>query len=316
MSKKTVSIFGGTGYLGSVLTAVLAKNGYRVQVFSRDRNVQNSASCLAYVEYINECPLEDEAKIRKHLKGSDYIINMVGTWDTKKRRVRKAHVEYPKRLYEIADEFGVKKMIHFSALGATEESSSRYLATKAEGEKAVIDRARSGRMKLAVVRPSLIVGHEDPFSYHVARFMRLMPVMMLPMANAELQPVFIDDVTEAVLRLLENDYDQTIFELAGPERYTLKELAGKIAKAVRGTDKGVKSFPTGLASLIALFWGWVPGFPYSRNQIKAAKTPSVSEKNDFAVLGIKPANYDSFVAYEMPTKILDKYYDDRLMARR
>lgn len=316
MNRKKVSIFGGTGFIGSLLTAALSKNGYRVTVFSRDRNVQNNASCLPFVEYVNECKLEDEALIREHLAGSDYVINMIGTWDNNKRRATKAHVAYPKRIFEIADELGVKKMIHFSALGAKEGRPGTFLSTKGAGDKVLLDLAQNRKMKLSIVAPSLVVGYEDAFSYHVARWIRTMKVMLLPMANAQLQPVFVNDITNAVLKLLENDYDQTVFELAGKERYTLKEIAKKISTEITPKKRTIIGFPNWIASFYALFLGFVPRFPYSRNQIKTSKTPSITDRDDFALMGITPASYESVRQYEMPTTVLDKYYYDRLNARR
>mgnify|MGYP001249946465 FL=1 len=316
MNRKKVSLFGGTGFIGSLLTAALSHNGYRVTVFSRDRNVQNSASCLPFVEYVNECKLEDEALIREHLQGSEFVINMIGTWSNKRRRATKAHVAFPKRIFEIADELGVKKMIHFSALGATVNSSSTFLATKAAGDKELLDLAQNRQMKLAIVRPSLVVGYEDAFTYHIARWIRTMPVLLLPMAKAQVQPVFVGDVVEATLKLLAVDHDQTVFELAGTERYTLKEIAKKVATEITPKKRRIIGFPNGLASFIALFIGFMPRFPYSRNQIKASKTPSVTDRQDFEILGITPASYESVRQYEMPTTVLDKYYYDRLNARR
>lgn len=316
MNRKKVSIFGGTGFIGSLLTTALAKNGYRVTVFSRNRNVQNDASCMSYVEFIDECKLEDEAVIRQHMQGSDYVINLVGTWDNNRRRATKAHVDYPTRIFEIADSLGVKKMIHFGALAAKTNSSSTFLSTKAEGDKALLDLAQNRKMKLAIIAPSLVVGYEDTFTYNVARWVRNVRILPLPMANAEVQPVFVNDLLAATQNLLENDYEQSVFELAGDQKYTFKEVAKKIAKESTPKKRTIISFPGFLAGLTAFFIGFIPRFPYNRNQLKTAKIPSVTDRKDFEVLGITPASYESVRQYEMPTTVLDKYYYDRLNARR
>ncbi len=316
MNRKKVSIFGGTGFIGSLLSVALAKNGYRVTVFSRNPNVQNDASCYSYVEFIDECKLEDEALIRHHMAGSEYVINLVGTLDNNRRRATRAHVEYPTKIYNIANDLGVKKMIHFSALGASKDAPGTFLSTKGEGEVALIDLAKNHTTELAVIAPSLVVGYEDRFTYHIARWIRTMPILFLPMAKAEVQPVFVNDILDAVLQILANDYEQTRFELAGKERYTLKEIAQKVAKEITPKKRTIIGFPNTFASFIALFIGFMPRFPYSRNLIKASKTPSVTERDDFAVLGLTPASYESVRQFEMPTTVLDKYYYDRLNARR
>ena len=305
MNRKKVSIFGGTGFIGSLLTTALAKNGYRVTVFSRDRNVQNDASCMSHVEFIDECKLEDEALIREHMAGSEFVINMVGTWDNNRRRATKAHVEYPTTIYKIANSLNVKKMIHFSALGAKTNSPGTFFSTKAEGDKALLELAQNGKMKVEIIAPSLVIGYEDRFTYNLARWIRHSPILALPMASAKVQPVFVNDILSAVQNLLENNYEQAQFELAGPEVYTLKEMAKKIAKEITPKKRTIIGMP-----------GFMPRFPYNRNQLKSAKTASVTDKNDFEVLGLTPASYESVRQYEMPTTILDKYYYDRLNARR
>ncbi|PWD87611.1 NAD-dependent epimerase/dehydratase family protein [Ignatzschineria cameli] len=315
MNRKKVCIFGGTGFVGSPLVVALAKNGYRVTVISRDRNVQNDASCLSYVEFIDGCKLEDEAVIRQHMAGSDYVINLVGTWDNNRRRATKAHVTYPTRIYEIANDLGVKKMIHFSALGA-KEGQSTFFTTKAAGDKALLDLAAKNEMKLAIVAPSLVVGYEDRFSYNLARWIRHSPLLWLPMAEAKVQPLFIDDLIQAVFALLEQDHEQVIFELAGKEQYRIKEIAQKIAKEITPKRRMIIGMPNFIAGILAFFIGFIPRFPYNRNQLKSAKTGSVTTRNDFEKLGLTPASYESVRQAEMPTTVLDKYYYDRLNARR
>ncbi len=316
MNRQRVSIFGGTGFIGSLLTTALAKNGYRVTVFSRNRNVQNDASCMPYVEFIDECKLEDEALIRHHMEGSDFVINLVGTLDNNRRRATKAHVAYPTKIYELANSLGVKKMIHFSALGASENAPGTFFSTKGKGDKALLEMAQKGVTAVHVVSPSLVVGYEDAFTYSIARWVRTMPILFLPMAKAKVQPVFVNDILNAVMVLLSNNYEQTTFELAGKTQYTLKEIAEKVAKEITPKKRTIFGFPDFFASMIALFIGFMPRFPYSRNLIKSSKTPSTTTKNDFAVLGITPASYESVRQFEMPTTVLDKYYYDRLNARR
>lgn len=89
-----------------------------------------------------------------------------------------------------------------------------------------------------------------------------------------------------------------------------------LAKEITPKKRTIIGMPGFIAGLMAFFIGFMPRFPYNRNQLKSAKTASVTDKNDFEVLGLTPASYESVRQYEMPTTILDKYYYDRLNARR
>ena len=195
-------------------------------------------------------------------------------------------------------------------------SPGTFFSTKAEGDKALLELAQNGKMKVEIIAPSLVIGYEDRFTYNLARWIRHSPILALPMASAKVQPVFVNDILSAVQNLLENNYEQAQFELAGPEVYTLKEMAKKIAKEITPKKRTIIGMPGFIAGLMAFFIGFMPRFPYNRNQLKSAKTASVTDKNDFEVLGLTPASYESVRQYEMPTTILDKYYYDRLNARR
>lgn len=69
------------------------------------------------------------------------------------------HVDGARALAEISAEHGVGKFIQVSALNASEDSTSKFLRTKAKGEKAV----REVFADATVVRPGTMYGHEDRF---------------------------------------------------------------------------------------------------------------------------------------------------------
>lgn len=314
---KVISIFGGTGYIGTHLTAALANAGYKVRIFSRDRNVQNSAECMDFVTYRQGCDFTDRDEMRAALTGSDIIINLIGIWDSKKSRLQRAHIDLPIMLYELADELGISKMIHMSALGASKEAKSRYLSTKYQAEEALVERSKESRVMLDIIRPSLVLGHEDPFSYFMARLINYLPWFPLPLANSEVQPIYLDDLVRFIIALLEADQEEAaIYEVAGPTKYTLKELVSKMALEIKGSARGVKSLPNFITAIGVTLFGWLPGSPLTRNQYQTAKVASVTNKNALMEFGIEPLPMESLFAYELHDKVRDQYFDDRLMARR
>lgn len=64
--------------------------------------------------------LEDEDSIKRAIKYSDVVVNLVGRdYDTWNYSLEKVHIEGARRIAKCAREMGVKKLIHMSAMGAS-----------------------------------------------------------------------------------------------------------------------------------------------------------------------------------------------------
>ena len=67
-----VSIFGGTGMIGSSLASLFIQNDYRVNIFSRFSDKYNNSELINYSNYGNA---ETVAKI---ISGNKAVINLTG----------------------------------------------------------------------------------------------------------------------------------------------------------------------------------------------------------------------------------------------
>jgi uncharacterized protein YbjT (DUF2867 family) len=171
--------------------------------------------------------------------------------------------------------------VHISALGAAADAPSDYLRSKAGGEAAL----RAAPLALTVLRPSVIFGAADRFLNLFAALQSIAPVMPLAGADARFQPVWVEDVSEAVLRCLQRG--ETIgqtYECAGPQVFTLAELV-QLAGRLCGHERKVLPLPPALARWQALALEALPGPPLmSRDNlpglqalgIEAAALPAVA----------------------------------------
>src|SRR5262249_55436387 len=86
-------------------------------------------------------------------------------------------------------------MVHVSAIGADENSASRYARSKAAGEKAVLAAVPSA----TILRPSVVSGPEDQFTNRFAALARMAPALPLIGGGAtKMQPVYVGDVATAI----------------------------------------------------------------------------------------------------------------------
>jgi hypothetical protein len=89
----------------------------------------------------------------------------------------------------------------------------------------------------------------------------LFPLVPLAGADARLQPVWVEDVAEAIVRCLREPrtIGQTI-ECAGPEVFTLAELV-RLAGRWSGHERPIVPLPMALGRLQALAMEMLPGVP-------------------------------------------------------
>jgi NADH dehydrogenase len=147
-------------------------------------------------------------------------------------------------------------MVHVSALGADENSPSRYARAKAAGEKAVL-----AAMPAAIIlRPSVVFGPEDQFSNRFAALARMSPALPLIGGGAtKMQPVYVGDVATAVADAVDGKAKPgATYELGGPEALTMREIM-EIILAVTERRRMLVSLPFGLAKFKAMFLQFAPG---------------------------------------------------------
>lgn len=167
--------------------------------------------------------LRDEESIRKAIKYSNVVINLVGRdFETKNFKFDDVHVEGARRLARLSREAGVEKFIHVSALNAVEhpepillKTGSRFLASKWRGEQAVRDEFPDA----TIIRPADVYGQEDRFlryySHIWRRQFRGMPLWYKGERTIK-QPVFVSDVAQAIANIAkDSDSAGKIYQAVG-----------------------------------------------------------------------------------------------------
>ena len=149
---------------------------------------------------------------------------------------------------KVASAIGAR-MVHVSAIGADENSLSRYARSKAAGEKAVLAAAPTA----TILRPSVVFGPEDQFTNRFASLAQMSPVLPLIGAGVtKLQPVYAGDVATAVADAVEGKARQgAVYELGGPEVLTMREIM-EIILRITERRRMLVSLPFGLAKFQAL----------------------------------------------------------------
>lgn len=284
-----VLVLGGSGFVGRTLCEQLVEDGggaARITVPSRRPARAKVLWTLPGVELL-PADVHDEAQLTRLLRGQDAVVNLVAILHGSEAAFRTAHVELPRKLARACRAAGVRRVVHVSALGAAADAPSRYQRSKAEGEAVL----RQAGLELTVLRPSVIFGAQDRFLNLFARLQAALPVMPLAGAEARFQPVWVNDVAQAIVRSLHRR--ETIgetYEAVGPRQYTLRELV-QLAGRWSGHPRRVLPLPAALGRLQAAVLECLPGEPLmSRDNLDAMTVPNVASGQlpRLPALGIAP----------------------------
>ncbi len=297
MRADSLLILGGTGFVGRSVCEKLvqrAQGGGRIVVPSRRAARDQHIRMLPTVEVV-QADVHDDDALAALVAGRDAVINLVAILHGSEAQFEQVHVELPKRLARACAAAGVRRIVHVSALGAAPDAPSKYQRSKARGEAALMG---SG-LDVTVLRPSTIFGEHDRFMNLFARLQAWLPLMPLGAADAQFQPVWVDDVADAIVRCLDDrtTIGQTI-ECTGPEVLTLRELVRR-AGSWSGHPRPVIALPDALARLQARVMEWLPGAPLlSRDNLDSMKRPNVASGTlpGLGRLGIVPTPIEVVMA--------------------
>lgn len=296
----TVTIFGGSGFIGRYIAHRMARAGWRVRVAVRRPNEAMYVKPYGDVGQVEPmlCNVRDEASTRRAIEGADAVVNCVGILqETKFQSFEDVHVDAAGLIARLSAEAGVSKLVHISALGANAAAESVYFETKAEGDALVVQAMPDA----VILRPSVVFGTEDKFFNRMAGFSRLSPVLPLFGAGTMFQPVYVNDIALAVETAITGDVAGGIYELGGPEALSLHDLT-KGAMEVAGRRRILLDVPDWIARTKAwsfemiekLTGGLVPAM-LTRDQLKMLAVDNVVNEGaaGFGELGIEPTAIES-----------------------
>lgn len=298
---KKVLVLGGTGFVGRHVCEKLTRAGWHVTVPTRRAGNARQVLHLPGLTVL-EGDVHDEAVLRRLLPGHDAVVNLVAILHGNAAAFDRTHVELPAKLARACLATGVTRLVHISALGAepaaAESAPSLYLRSKSRGEAALQAAAADG-LQLSVLRPSVIFGADDRFLNLFARLQRVFPVMPLAGAGARFQPVWVEDVAQAVVHCLHDPatLGQT-YELCGSDIVTLRQLVQLAGRCSLGRARPVLPLPPALGRLQARLMELAPGEPLmSRDNLDSMRIDNVASGQvpGLHALGITPAALGAIV---------------------
>jgi len=295
-----VTVFGGSGFVGTQAVRYLAKAGWRIRVAVRNPNLAYKMRLLGDVGQIDvvQANLRNVPSLERALDGATVALNLVGLlYETGRQGFQAVHVMGAKNIAQVAKAKGVQGLVQMSALGADEHSPSKYGRTKAEAEIEV----RAVYPGATVVRPSIVFGPGDGFFNKFAAMAQISPALPLIGGGKTLfQPVYVGDVGQALARMVTDPATagQT-YELGGPGTFSFREL---LEKMLAETDQRrfLVPIPFPVATLLGKA-GELTAFlmapPVTSDQVELLKTDNVvsGQYPGLTDLGVTPTTLESLL---------------------
>jgi uncharacterized protein YbjT (DUF2867 family) len=287
---RNVLVLGGSGFVGRHVCEKLQRAGCKITVPTRRVSNAQGVQHLPRLTVV-EANVHNEADMERLLPGHTAVVNLIAILHGTEAAFERTHVLLPTKLARACTASGVRRLVHVSALGVALDSPARYQRSKARGEQVL----REAGLDLTVLRPSVIFGQGDRFLNLFAKLQSIFPVVPLAGAHARFQPVWVEDVAQAVVTSLATPSEAPVIECAGPEVLTLADLV-RVAGRYGSRQRPIVPLPASLGHLQALLMELAPGEPLmSRDNLAAMSVDNVASGAlpGLETLGIRAASVHS-----------------------
>ncbi|HEX6139346.1 MAG TPA: complex I NDUFA9 subunit family protein [Candidatus Limnocylindria bacterium] len=286
-----VAIIGATGFVGSHLVPVLAAAGHRVRAISRsgNRRPEWGDDVVAL-----RGDVESGDGLGAALTGADAVVHLVAIpRESGGRSFEEVNVAGVRRVLAAMRSAGVRRIVHLSVLGVTDDPAYRYLSSKWRGEQLV----RESGLDWTVLRPSLLFGPGDGFFNLIKVTLTWWSpgVVAIPGdGQTRFQPLSVDDLAVAVERcLVEPARAGLAYELGGPQYLTYRQIVDAV---MRATGKRRLKLPVPIPLIRGITWltdRVLPIFPVSHDQVASMGRPNFTDLDAFErTFGVRPRPFD------------------------
>jgi uncharacterized protein YbjT (DUF2867 family) len=297
-SDRVVTVLGGTGFLGRRIVRRLRLHGFCVRVASRHPNRGQALFRPDDPQLQSiKADVHDERSIADALFDAYGVVNAVSLYVEHGRETfHSVHVECAQRVAAQACRAGVQRLIQVSGIGADSRSQSLYIQKRGEGELAV----RAAFADAILVRPAVMFGPDDSFLTAILMLLGRLP--MYPMfghGQMRLQPVYVEDVGQAIAKILQTELTgPAMFECGGPRIYTYEELLRTVAGAA-GIKPTLIPVPFAAWSALSRFAEILPDPPITQNQVELMQSDSTMTPGipGLRELGISPHSVEEILQH-------------------
>ena len=309
-SNHHVLVLGATGLIGSAITAHLVQSGLLVTAVARRDGPDIRKLGSDRTLFLDLRTIKRAEDWEPHLHGVHAVINCAGVMQSGGRDSTVAvHQTAPAMLFAACEGAGVRRIIHFSAMGVNEGALSDFSKTKASAEHAL----KQSALDWVILRPSVVVGRAAYGGSALFRGLAALPWETRVDDAGRISVVQLDDVVETAVYFLQEGVSGRVeLDLAGPEAFCFEEvvaryrnwLGWKPARKVR-LPRAFMALTYGLGNIAGRL-GWRPPVRSTvRHEMARGAVGSPAAWTEFT--GIVPQSLDEALRRE-PASVQERWF--------
>jgi uncharacterized protein YbjT (DUF2867 family) len=276
-----ILVTGGTGFVGGHVVHELRGRDLPVRCLVGD--LRRGARLAAWGCELVEGDVTDAESLRRAVAGAEVVVHLVAIRQGKREQFRRIMVEGTRDLLAAARDTGVRRFVHMSALGTSEETKDvvPYYGAKWETEQQV----QGSTLPYVIFRPSFVFGPDGGILPTFVKLARLTPVTpIIGSGRQRIQPIWAEDVAKYFAAAVErDDVAGRIYELGGPDVVSWNEFWERL-KRVRSIRRPSLHIPVGLMRINALLTERFPGnIPLTRDLLRMLELGDNVASDDGAV---------------------------------
>jgi uncharacterized protein YbjT (DUF2867 family) len=288
-----ILLTGATGTVGSAVLRRITAEGTPVRALVRDPRRLGEQRVRVQIALGD---LADPPSFRNALRGVDTVVHMAASIrDQPRASIEELNALATLRLARAAERAGAQRFLFFGAMSASHHSRTRFFRAKALAQEAV----EASPLDTTIFCPSIVYTPGDPWLTLLERLSRLPAVPVSGSGRALYQPIWAEDVADAVMSALNGAApppDGRGFELAGPETLSYDDIVRTTLRA-SGRRRRLLHVPLPLvrASLRGLRRVAGPKVFATWEEAELMEEPMVSERGtaDAEALGVRPLSMRS-----------------------
>lgn len=274
-----ILVTGGTGFIGRHIVYALHNAGH--QPVARSRHTEPPLDFTRATTVADWLP---------HLEGVEAVVNAVGVLrDTQAQPMGLLHEAAPRALFDACAQADVRRVVQISALGIA-GSATAYASSKRAADEHLLALTAAGQLDGLVLRPSMVFGAHGQSSQLFLTLARL-PVLLLPqpMLQAQVQPVAVRDLADAVVQLLPQPGRNGLLELGGARALSLADLVASLRQQMDHQPAQVWPLPDWATQASARAGDWLPASPWCSDTLAMLAADNTTDSTALAeALGRPP----------------------------